>query len=88
MRLNATDRESSGGGIRTPDTRIMIQRVAIEKAGENEYSQDGAAPGAAVGIENGLVDSDLQAIIQRWADLPDAVKAGIVAMVRASSRII
>jgi hypothetical protein len=29
------------------------------------------------------IDPDLAAIIQRWPDLPEAIKAGIVALVRA-----
>jgi hypothetical protein len=30
-----------------------------------------------------LIDADLQAIIEAWAELSDPVKAGILAMVRA-----
>ena len=30
------------------------------------------------------MDADLQAIIERWADLPDAAKAAIVALVRTA----
>ena len=29
-------------------------------------------------------DADLQVIVERWSELPDAVKAGILAMVRAT----
>ena len=38
--------------------------------------------GAAVGAQNAPVDPELQAIIERWPDLTDAVKAGILEMVR------
>jgi hypothetical protein len=41
---------------------------------------------AAVEHENARIDPDLQAIIERWPDLPDAVKASIVAMVTAARR--
>jgi len=34
--------------------------------------------------ESSPLPYDLQTIIDHWPDLPDAVKAGIVAMVRAS----
>ena len=51
---------------------------------ENGTFPSGAAPGAAVGPENAPIDPDLRAIIERWAELPDAVKAGIVAMVNAA----
>ena len=48
-------------------------------------SEKCAAPGAAVQIDNSTLDPDLQTIIDRWPALPDAVKAGILAMVQASS---
>ena len=51
-------------------------------AGDSGTLSDCAAAGAAVDPENAPIDPDLQAIIERWADLPDAVKGGIVAMVR------
>ena len=62
----------------------MIQRVGAINPEENTHSRDSAAPGAAVGAENNPIDADLQAIIQCWPDLSDAVKAGIVAMIRES----
>ena len=62
----------------------MIQRVTPENPRENAHSQAGAAPGAAVELENGPIDPDLHTIMQRWADLPEALKAGIMAMIRAS----
>jgi hypothetical protein len=30
------------------------------------------------------IDADLQAVIDRWQDLPEAIKAGILAMVRTA----
>jgi len=52
-----------------------------------EHSENCAAPGAAVVARNDPIDPDLRAIIERWADLPDAVKAGIPAMVRAAGGV-
>ena len=43
-----------------------------------------AAPGAAVDTENGPIDAELQSIIERWPELPGAVKAGILAMIHAA----
>ena len=63
----------------------MIQRVTPENRRKNAHSQEGAAPGAAAVHENAPIDPDLQAVIKRWPDLPDAVKAGIAAMVNAQS---
>ena len=86
VRDDATNREVSGGGTRTPDTRIMIQRVTPENTEENAHPENRAAAGAAVDSENVQIDADLRAIVERWADLPDAVKAGIVAMVQAATK--
>jgi len=33
-----------------------------------------------------LGDPDLRIVVERWADLPEAVKAGILAMVRAAAK--
>ena len=41
---------------------------------------------AAVDPDLTAIDDDLRAIIDRWGDLPEAVKAGILAMVRATER--
>jgi len=57
----------------------MSQRVTPEHLEENAHFREGAAPGA----ENGLIDPDLWTIIEWWPDLPEAVKAGIGAMVNA-----
>ena len=64
----------------------MIQRVTPENPEENTHSLEGAARGAAVGAENAPIDPDLQAIINRWSDLPEAVKASILSMAKESSR--
>ena len=64
--------------------RICNQTTDSENPEENALSRDSAAPGAAVDAQNTSIDPDLQAIIERWPELPDAVKAGILAMVRTS----
>ena len=60
----------------------MIQRVSAEIPEKKAHSRGSAAPGAAVGAENTPIDADLQVIIQRWPELSEAVKAGILAMVK------
>jgi len=84
VRVDAKGNESTPSRIRTCDLRIRSPRVTPENPEENAHSREGAAQGAAVGAANTPNDPDLRAIIERWADLPDAVKAGIVAMVRAA----
>ena len=64
----------------------MSPLECAESAGNNAVSQECAAAGAAVETENASIDPDLRAIIERWTNLPDAVKAGIVAMVEASGK--
>ena len=63
----------------------MIQPATPQNAEENAHFQDCAAPGAAVDAENGPIDPDLQTTIEAWPDLSDAVKAGILAMVRSAA---
>ena len=64
VRNNATNRESSGGGARTPDTRMMIQSATAKFPEKHAHCQARAAPGAA--DETGIpIDADLQAIIER-----------------------
>ena len=53
----------------------------FRKSGETSFSHQG---GAESGAHNAPIDADLQAIIEQWPELPDAVKAGIVAMVKAA----
>ena len=51
---------------------------------ENGNSPKWAASGAAVESEIGISDHDLTLIVQRWESLPEAVRVGIVAMVKAA----
>jgi hypothetical protein len=44
----------------------------------------GAAVGAAANAETAAIDPALQAVIQAWPDLPEAIRAGILAMVQAA----
>jgi len=61
----------------------------IEKSSENPGvpSQGGAksgALGAREALQDGPQDPDLQAVVDAWPDLPEALKTGILAMVRAA----
>ena len=70
-----------------PANRHLIsnQTPEFENTEQNAHSQQGAAQGAAVGAENASIDPGLQTIVERWPGLPDALKAGILAMVQAVS---
>lgn len=56
----------------------MIPRVRAKNAVENVPSENCAA----VDSEHVTIDADLKAVVDRWANLPDEFKAGVVAMVR------
>ena len=47
--------------------------------------QTGGAESGAVGARNSPIDSRLRAVIEAWPTLPDAVKAGILAIVEAAT---
>ena len=93
--LDATCDESRPGGIRTPDQGIM----SPTENGSNPEENSNAPSACSAFVENGVrdnaktvsnetsIDSDLAVIIERWPDLPVAIKAGIVAMVRAQDSV-
>ena len=60
----------------------MIPRPTPHNPGENALSQERAAPGAAARLEDALIDADLEAVIQAWAELPESVKDALMKMVR------
>jgi hypothetical protein len=63
----------------------MIPHATQVNPEEYADSDTIAAPGAAVGQPEIPNNSDLQAVIERWSDPPEPVRAGILAMVRSSS---
>jgi len=62
----------------------MSHCASAENLEENAHSSDRAAQGAAVEHENAVFDPNLQVIIERWPELPDALKAGILAMIQTA----
>jgi len=60
---------------------MMISHTIPESPGENVLSQGRAAPGAAVVPEDTLIDGNLEAVIQAWAELPESVKDAVLEMV-------
>ena len=65
----------------------MIPLTTRKYPGKPAHSDNCAAAGAAVETVAATLAPDLQSVIEQWPDLPPAVKAGIVAMVRASGTI-
>ncbi|MGA2035589.1 MAG: hypothetical protein ABSG68_25350 [Thermoguttaceae bacterium] len=52
--------------------------------GKSGFSESGGAKSGALGAQDGAIDPELRAIIDAWPALPDAIKAGILAMVRTA----
>ena len=64
-----------------PDDVGDCSEEDLEPGGER-----GAAESGALGPDFRHFGPDLQAVIDAWADLPEAVKAGILAMVKATMK--
>ena len=79
VRDDATHRVSRGGGTRTPDTQIMIQRTTLENTERNTHSPEGAA--------NTPTDSDLQLLIDQWPNLRPSVRSAILDLLADESNL-
>ena len=68
-------------GYPAPDFESSGERENDEG---NAHSLGSAAQGAAVDVECSPVDANLQMVIDAWPALPESLRNGILAMVRAS----
>jgi len=66
---------SGGGGIRR--AREILEETA--------HFLEGGAESGANDPKNRPIDPDLALVVARWDSLPEAVRAGIVAIVKAAS---
>ena len=74
-----TSEQNSGGGTRTPDTRIMIpntQNHNLPTSNEKQQLQK------VVYTSVYTTDSNLQFIIDSWGELPDDTKQTILRIVK------
>ena len=77
----------------------LNQGALLENAEEFGISHKSAAPGAALGAEDGdatgrvsgqgtataaLDDAELAEVLDRWATLPEAIRRAVMALVRTS----
>ena len=83
--------KGSGGGTRTPDTRIMIPPPACR----NEHSQqhvtesaDGVLPENRPSQSNCSLpeDADFARLMEAWPGLPGHVRAAVMALVDAARK--
>ena len=78
---------SSGGGTRTPDTRIMIPlETATQGASRKPLRVESEKPHTYAIPIPGNLSPDLAAVVDAWPSLPEAIRAGILAMVRAAEK--
>jgi hypothetical protein len=76
---------NTGVGTRTPDLRIMRPPSGCSKTmPENHLSQSPSSVAEHLPNDTCKTDPDLAAVVEAWPDLPEALKAGIVAMVKAA----
>lgn len=70
-----------GRSLGSRQAKPARKHIAGALAGENGVAGLPASRSPAVAAE---IPQDLQAIIDAWPDLPEAIKAGILAMVQAA----
>jgi hypothetical protein len=68
------DNGSGEGGIRTPTE--ILEKIPIPA--------EGGAKSGALAIQTGSIDPALATLIEAWPKLPEPIRAGILAMVRAA----
>ena len=86
VRPDATAGTSSGGGTRTPDTRIMIPHVNPVNPEENADFWEGGAHSTALETAKAPIDPDLAGVIDAWHSLPPDTRTAILAIVEAAQR--
>ena len=80
--------ESEADGTRTRNHRIDSpvhqSRKPTDSKGLRTDAEPRATHSATLSVKSAPSDPDLSAVIDAWPTLPKAIRAGIVAMVRAS----
>jgi len=72
------------GRIELPTHGFSVCEQTPENTGKTRVSENAGSATGSAPDEKRTVPSDLQAIIDAWESLPDAIRAGIVVMVRAA----
>ena len=86
-RQNSNRRKSAEGKGFEPSTPCGAPVLQTDaEAAECEQKQHASTLCQQNASSDEHSDPDLQAIIERWPELPEALKTGILAMVRATER--
>ena len=72
-------------GTRTPDSQIHNLDNTPEIAEKQGGRPESAAHAQRAEAGNVVSDPDLRMILNQWASLPEPIRAGIVAMVKAAA---
>ena len=76
----------AGEEIRTPDVQLgKLETYLVSDDKQKTCKNNIPAPTSRL-PQSVLKDPNLSAIIQAWPSLPEAIKAGILAMVKASGQ--
>jgi hypothetical protein len=59
-------------------------RTSVNFSKKTRYSQCRGAKSAALGPKETPIDLGLKTVVEAWPTLPEAIKAGILAMIRAA----
>jgi hypothetical protein len=79
---------NTGEATRTPDLRIMRPRKRKSKALQDKsLGEDAPSLAHHLPTDTCRLNPDLAIVIETWEKLPEPVRAGIVAMVKATSGI-
>ena len=76
--------ENARPGTRTPNPLIKSQLPEIENSRTDNDLDESASGRAADMYARVAENAALRAVVDAWPELPEAVRAGILAMVRAS----
>lgn len=85
MRSGSTGDESAEGRTRTADLRVMNPEEAPQNKPETDAIQHQLQHPRVESAPEAPSDPDLARVVGAWADLPPALRAGILAMVNAAS---
>ena len=74
-------------GIRTRDIQIHnLDTAPLNRGQDNDLRQPSRSVAHLLPTDTCKTDPDLAAIVVAWPELPEALKAGILAMVKAAAK--
>ena len=87
-----TDRSSSVITVSPDKKEVVYKKIVggtgfepvVKSSGNNGRGTQSAAESAALDAREAPLGSDLRAVVSAWPNLPDAIRAGILAMISAT----